>query len=72
MQFILLRNINDSNVISRNAKLSEVIKKGEALQDEGMERELIVCKEIDNIAAHKKDWKEPYHKRELVCNLPIL
>ena len=69
MSYIVLRKLNDFNVQSRRGKLSQAVERAEDLIAEGLETELIVCKETCNREARKKDWMQPAWKRELVCEV---
>lgn len=53
MSYIVLRTIRDLNAQTRKSKLSEAVQRAEELIEQGIESELIVCKEIDNSEAKK-------------------
>lgn len=69
MCYIVLRQISDLCVQTRKTVLIDAIKSAEELIERGIEKSLIVCKEIDNTEKQKLDWSQPTWLREYVCNV---
>jgi hypothetical protein len=69
MSYIILRTMNDQFVQSRKNILSEAVARAEELIEDGIERNLLICQEVDNSEAKKLDWSQSSYKRIFVCNV---
>lgn len=73
MCYILVRNLNDLYIQSRNSNLNDILSRAKELVSSGLENNLLVCQEIDNHKAHSKDyWNEPRIIRQYITTIDSL